>query len=83
MSEMMRDESMTVEARRYLLKGQGVHEADGLAADLGYVQVRVKPFSEAGVDVWFYRHCDSPRGSHHVEFGRTGGEMLMLEGDAH
>lgn len=55
---MVRDTSMHQEARRYLLKGEGWHAADGLAADLGYDRVQVRPFIEAGVDVWFFRPND-------------------------
>ena len=74
------DDSMTAEARRWLLKGEGEYAADGKAADLGYAKVKVKPFSAAGADVWFFR-SDDPEGSHHVEFGRTGGEMLVPPGE--
>jgi hypothetical protein len=78
---MIRDNSMHVEARRYLMKGEGIHPADGLALELGYEHVNVKPFSTAGADVWFFRANDPCNcRSHHVEFGVTGGEIIV-EGD--
>lgn len=73
------DNSLTAEARRWLLKGAGEYAADGKAADLGYVRVDVRPFGKRGADVRFYRG-DGPRSAHHVEFGRTGGEMLLSPG---
>jgi hypothetical protein len=75
---MIQDESMTEEARRFLLKGEGKYEADGMAASLGFETVVVKPFGLVGVDVWFLRPDDPCKcRSHHVEFGRTGGEMIL------
>jgi hypothetical protein len=79
---MIRDTSLDQEARRYLLKGQGEYRADGQAADWGYVRVVVRQFGAAGVDVWFYRANDPCNSrARHVEFGRTGGEMLLEPGE--
>lgn len=74
------DNTMTQEAVKYLLKGQGTYEADGFSAEMGFATVTVKPFGREMVDVWFYK-ADDPCNckSHHVEFGRTGGEMLILQ----
>ena len=55
---MISDNSMDEEARRWVLKGEGWHKPDGLAARLGYDRVQVRPFSTSGVDVWFYRPND-------------------------
>lgn len=75
-----RDETFTPLARNYLLRGAGEYPAEGIAADLGFDRVVVKPFSTGGVDVWFYMPDDPCNcRSHHVEFGRTGGEIFLSD----
>ncbi len=74
-----RDDSLTEEAARYLLMGGGTHPASGLAESLGYEDVQVRPFGTKGADVWFFRANDpNCCGCSHVEFGRTGGDMMIL-----
>ena len=75
---MIRDNSLLEEAVQYLLKGRGEYGAAGRAKSLGFSKVIVKPFGKKAVDVWFYRANDPCNcRSWHVEFGRTGGEMLL------
>jgi len=75
-----RDDLLTEEAVRFVLKGQGSYLADGFAEECGFTNVVVRPFGKRGIDIWFYKLND-PNNCYcqHVEFGRTGGECLILE----
>lgn len=78
------DDAFTAWCRDLILRAvAGEVGADGrLAAtdepyEYGFRSWKIRAFSRAGIDVWLYRDGDPCNcRSWHVEFGRTGGEML-------
>ena len=67
----MNDKQLRSEARRFLLKGEGVHEADGAARFEGYFTITVKAVGKTLVDVEFAKGED-PFPHCHIEFSATG-----------